>query len=358
MRGRGVRPIGVIGLALWSGIAQPALAVDGVVEINQATVMAGDITPGDRADFPVSITVPGSYRLTSDLVHNPQAGPLIIVDANHVTLDLNGFSLVGGASCGAAGGICTPIGQAGFDGVYANTGAHNLTVRNGVVRGVIGAGLELQGLAARVIDVRVIGNANGGARIGPYCSLSGVFALSNGTDGIYIAEGCALTNSTANGNRLDGIEVTGPAGGGSSVRESVAVGNGGRGIAVCGGAVVSDNEVSRNLIGIEIGTGNSLTTNCTAVGEVKNNRVATNGDGVFVSYGASAHLVGNTILGNYGTGLKVDGGFLSIAAFAAYGSNVIRGNLTADVDVGFVLTGFAETIQIAPNVCGTDTTCP
>ena len=45
----------------------PALAVDGVIEINQARALAGGVTSGDTPGFPVIIDTAGSYTLTSDL---------------------------------------------------------------------------------------------------------------------------------------------------------------------------------------------------------------------------------------------------------------------------------------------------
>ena len=45
----------------------PALAADGVDEINQTSALAGGITPGDAAGFPITLTEPGSYVLTSNL---------------------------------------------------------------------------------------------------------------------------------------------------------------------------------------------------------------------------------------------------------------------------------------------------
>jgi hypothetical protein len=39
-----------------------AAAVDGVIEINQAKALAGGVTPGDTAGFPVALSAPGSYR--------------------------------------------------------------------------------------------------------------------------------------------------------------------------------------------------------------------------------------------------------------------------------------------------------
>ncbi len=49
------------------GLTSPALAVDGVLEINQACADSGCFS-GDGAGFPVIISAAGSYRLTSNLV--------------------------------------------------------------------------------------------------------------------------------------------------------------------------------------------------------------------------------------------------------------------------------------------------
>ena len=58
-----------VGLA-FAGLlaAGPAAAVDGLILIDQNKALAGNVTPGDTAGFPVSITRSGSYRLTSDLI--------------------------------------------------------------------------------------------------------------------------------------------------------------------------------------------------------------------------------------------------------------------------------------------------
>ncbi len=49
------------------GLAGTARAVDGVILIDQSKAMAGNITPGDAPGFPVTISQPGSYRLSSNL---------------------------------------------------------------------------------------------------------------------------------------------------------------------------------------------------------------------------------------------------------------------------------------------------
>ena len=91
--------LGVLALAL----ARPALAVDGVIEINQTRAVAGGVTAGDTAGFPVTISASGSYRLTSDLQVGTSANFGITIGAADVTLDLNGFNIVGPGSLNANG---------------------------------------------------------------------------------------------------------------------------------------------------------------------------------------------------------------------------------------------------------------
>jgi hypothetical protein len=44
-----------------------AFAVDGVVLIDQTRALAGNVTPGDAPGFPVTLSLPGSYRLSGNL---------------------------------------------------------------------------------------------------------------------------------------------------------------------------------------------------------------------------------------------------------------------------------------------------
>ena len=59
--------------------AVPALAVDGVLEINQACAVNTGCSTGDTAGFPVTISTSGSYRLTSNLESNAPAIDMIDV---------------------------------------------------------------------------------------------------------------------------------------------------------------------------------------------------------------------------------------------------------------------------------------
>src|SRR5262245_22068895 len=133
----------VIGLPLSSA------AVDGVIEINEASALAGGITSSDTPGYPVTIDAAGSYRLTGNLtVSDPSAGG-IVATVEDVTLDLNGFTLLGpGSGTG--------------DGVSATD---RLTVLNGTIRQFGGMGISANA-QCRVEGVRLAGNGSGGALLG------------------------------------------------------------------------------------------------------------------------------------------------------------------------------------------------
>jgi hypothetical protein len=80
-----------------AGLSGSLFAVDGTILIDQNRALAGSVTPGDFPGFPVSITQPGSYRLSGNLTVAANVTSAIIISANNVTLDLNGFSISGPA---------------------------------------------------------------------------------------------------------------------------------------------------------------------------------------------------------------------------------------------------------------------
>src|SRR5262249_48726920 len=96
---------------MFSGVANAQ------VLINQADALAGNVTPGDAPGFPVTISQPGSYRLSSNL-DVPSHGLGIDIQADDVSIDLNGFRIRGNAMSGraiAAG--AAPIPSSGFKGI-------------------------------------------------------------------------------------------------------------------------------------------------------------------------------------------------------------------------------------------------
>jgi hypothetical protein len=94
-----------------------AFAVDGVVLINQSTVMAA-------GGFPYVISQPGSYKLSGNLVATTDH-QAILFTTNNVALDLNGFTVTCTEQHAVAFFRC--VGDSPLSGVS------DLNIRNGVV---------------------------------------------------------------------------------------------------------------------------------------------------------------------------------------------------------------------------------
>jgi hypothetical protein len=171
-------------IALAFVAALPAFAVDGIVLINQSTVMSA-------GGFPYTISSPGSYRLSGNLVVPDANTTAIKITASNVTIDLNGFSILGPTVCtGYPATTCSPAGQgSGIDGTYFNpstgSGLSNITVTNGIVKGMGAYGVSLDGCFG--------------------CNVEKITASHSGTIGILIYFG-RVSDNTASYNGLRGIQ--------------------------------------------------------------------------------------------------------------------------------------------------------
>jgi hypothetical protein len=210
---------------LW--IAPAAFAGDGVIEINQAAAEAGVVTSGDSPGFPVTINELGSYRLTGNL--EPGSATAIEVTVADVTLDLNGFTIVGS---GAGAG----------HGVVAELAVQRVTVTNGSVGSMGGRGVWLFGPGSRVRDVKAFDNGSWGIQMGEQALVENSVASGNGSGGILVSEGGIVRGSTADDNDDDGI-VGGHA---CLIVDSTATRNGGDGISGITGCLYKGNTSRMN----------------------------------------------------------------------------------------------------------------
>jgi hypothetical protein len=223
-----------IGLA--AAIPNVTLAVDGVVLISQSSALAGNVTPGDTPGFPVTISVPGSYRLSSNLTVPDANTDAIDITADNVTIDLNGFSILGPIVCSGSPVTCSPNGFG--RGIYSTS--KRTSVSNGTIQGM-GWGVWLHGGFGSLVDnITTISNGFGGIdllnAIVTRCS-----AYSNGHEGIF-GEG-TISNSMAVLNNGDGLIWAG------SITGNYSGFNGGNGINATG--VLTNNiTVSNSAAGI------------------------------------------------------------------------------------------------------------
>lgn len=279
-------------------------AGDGVVEINQAAVLAA-------GGFPLNLPAAGSYRLTSnlDLSGIPGAENITAIGlgAHDVTIDLNGFAIIGPTVCSGFPPIepvtCAPTGS----GNGISGGGSRVTITNGVVRGFGNNGINC------------VGN----------CRVEHVKVEDCGAIGIQVGEGGIAIANSSRGNGGVGIR-----GGGSAViRENTVDFNGADGIATDGGGNVSNNTANFNrLDGISVSAASAVIGNVTT-----QNR----NDGISAS---SATLVrDNSSFLNGGFGINFTSG-----NNAGYVNNALSANTLGNVSGG---------IQLGGNLCST-ALCP
>lgn len=214
--------------ALALACSATARASDGVLEINHGCAAGPGCFPGDSAGYPVTITDRGSYRLTSDLSSAGSLAPVVSIQTEGVTLDLNGFTVAGGGPAPSGAAIAA---------------GHRATVRNGFVRSSAGDGVQLGG-SSRVEDLHVFFNGNDGVSIAGEGTVRGVIATSNGDDGIEAGAASVIDGCTATANASSGIRLTS-----GTVRGSTATQNSGRGASFGPDVSFAANLFSQNAGG-------------------------------------------------------------------------------------------------------------
>lgn len=204
------------------------------------------------ATVPFTITNSGSYYLTGDLL-GTSGQPGIVIAASSVTIDLGGFSIVGAQV-----------------GISASGPAAAVVLRNGTVRGCVGAGVDLAGVSK--------------------CDVEQLLVCDNGGVGLSVGQGSSVTRSQAFRNGGVGMALDSA----SSVLRCVIRSNSADGLVLAGDSLVSENILDRNGSSalnaglLVIGDGNRIEAN---------NMSGNNGRGLRVT-GASNLIVKNSARGN------------------------------------------------------------
>lgn len=224
------------------------------------------------SSLPYTISMPGSYYLTANLTGSGQG---ITISADNVTLDLNGFALIGGGA-GQVAGINV-------------SGAHkNITIRNGTVRGWTSGGVNaanatnsmVQGLrisnntamsaflnaagfcigsGSTVKDCVVAQNPNcNGIAAGSACLVTGCVVSGNSAAGIRAGDNCYIISNVSDSN---GTGIT--MGSGNRIESNNCTSNSGAGILAPSGVtnnVIAKNSARNNFPNYNIATGNRYGT--------------------------------------------------------------------------------------------------
>jgi len=188
------------------------------------------------------ISTPGSYYLRGDITGESGKFGIEIASSN-VTLDLNGFQLIG--VVGAVSGIR-------FTGVSDYT---NVTIRNGIIRDWPSSGISSGALFVRhslVEDVTITGSGLG---VSGYqnSTFSRVTAASNTGSGIS-GTSCIVDRCIARSNGSSGFSVSGV------ISDCLAISNTSSGFSLTAQSTLSNCQSSNNTgDGYNIGIGSTLT---------------------------------------------------------------------------------------------------
>jgi hypothetical protein len=261
-----------------------------------ATLLAGILpllgqSAAGAADVGCGTTVTADVTLGADLTCS---GPGLIVDADHVTVNLNRHRITGARTS---------------DGV-TSAGHHGVTIRNGTITG-FGTGVRFTAQSdTRIVKVTVSHNQ------------TGVFSM--------LGTGIVVTGSQVAGNGL-GIGAGG--GAGMAVEKTTVTANG-AGLVFAGSS--NGNTVRQNLISANE-TGVTFSESDHSV--VDGNRIVDNGTGVSVYLGGGHSFTANTITGSAGAGVLVTG--------VGSPENALVGNTLSGNRVGVQL-GDATGLVVAP----------
>lgn len=220
---------------------------------------------------PYTITMQGSYYLTANLIANGNTQG-ITISADNVTIDLNGFAIVGGGS-GQVAGINVPAAR------------KNIYIRNGTVRGWTAGGVNASNATNSVIQALRISNNSSvgtfyniaalsigsgstvkdcfvaqntnchGISAGNACLVSGcVVRLNYARAGIRAGDLCYILNNVSDSN---GTGIT--MGSGNRIESNNCTSNTGAGVMVPSGAtnnVIFRNSARSNNPNYDIASGN------------------------------------------------------------------------------------------------------
>ncbi len=189
-------------VALGVGWAAAALASEGRIEISHTRALAGGVTPGDGAGYPVTLTQPGSYVLTSDLAIPSLDTNGIAIATDDVTIDLAGFTVRGPNAC--VPGACSSAGAGigiGTDSILANR--KRIRVRGGQVIGAGGSGISV-GDDAEVTGMLVTACGGNGIVVGARSLVSGNRSVGNRQGGALLGAGAGFAGNVFAANSLGG----------------------------------------------------------------------------------------------------------------------------------------------------------
>jgi hypothetical protein len=245
------------------------------------------------------ISQPGSFYLTKN-INAPAGTSGLQIAASDVTIDLNGFSIIGQGTSGTPAGIAV-------QGTRSN-----ICVKNGTITGFHGRGISGDISNSRFEKLIINGNHGYGLNLTDNNEVSDCVITNNSLVGINMGSGCRVVQSivSANGGGIFGLDQT-------TVESCTFAANGGEGVFVNFGGVVRNCTVRGNGgVGIFFSGGS----------QIVGNTVDANGDVGLITSGDASRVEGNTATYNHGQGFSFNGSVNLVVR------NSARGNASGSVD--------------------------
>ena len=268
------------------------------------------------SSLPYTISVPGSYYVTTNLTGLPGSAGITIATGN-VTLDLKGFALQGLATS--------------LDGIDINASCINVTVRDGNLSGWGGFGVY-----SPASNVTLESLSISGTYAGIFLTGSGVVSKCNCKDnsqnGIYVNSG-KVTSCLAPNNGGGGINLSS-----GTVLDCTCNGDAGYGIIANSGTVSSCT--CNNDTGYGITTVSGTVSACTVNNDYNGIYISSSGsasdcvadnnltNGI---YAVSGTVSGCTANNNKNNGIEINdpGTVIGCTADGNLSSGILAGNITA-----------------------------
>ncbi|MCC5822090.1 MAG: right-handed parallel beta-helix repeat-containing protein [Planctomycetes bacterium] len=237
-------------------------------------------TPGSSQSSFV-ISQPGSYYLESNITGLSGRSGITIASSN-VTIDLNGYSLIGVP--GSVHGIRNSV-------LISNT-----TIRNGAIRswGSAGVALNLLGVFntfnCMIEHLILADNQSTGIWSNSQAIIRHCTAHNNGGFGFSLSNRSALLSSVSHGNALSGVRAADDC----LIQSNVISNNKGQGVLIENGlrCTIQENKINNNNGGGIFAVSDGVISN----NNIVNNRNASNqGAGIRVT-GAGNRIEGNNIV--------------------------------------------------------------
>ena len=226
--------------------------------------------------LPFTIVNPGAYYLTTNLT-GINASHGITISTNDVTLDLNGFSLLG------APGALT--------GIFSSSQPTGVTVRNGTIRNWPNAAINFVGTDTTFDGLNVYSNSSSFAVTAGTLTKVRNCTVALNAAGLSLGQGSVVSDSFIRHNTGHGLQ----AGDATAVRHCTIFGNGGSGVVLGNASSMESCTIRTNGQNGIIGLANNNVTRC--------NISQNNSNGVSLTFGSL--VTGCVVSSNKVDGIRI-----------------------------------------------------